>query len=114
MFSYKILDISIYLMCFSFMYLLYELFPKILKSDYGNKTFITYFRSILRIASCVMFVWLLFNKERFHWTFDIATGEPVDHYSTYGRCIIFTIIALVGNMLGIVLQLKRKGSSNPH
>ena len=106
MFAYKILDIPIYLMGFSFGYMLCELFPKLCKTD-DRKTFITYFRSILLTVSCVMFIWLLFNKERFHWSYDISTGEPVDHYSTYGRCITFTVIALVSNILGIVLRFKR-------
>ena len=93
------------------MYLLYELLPKIFRAEGNYKTFVTYFRSILLTASCVMLIWLLFNKERFHWTYDISTGEPVDHYSTYGRCITFTVIALVSNIMGIILQLKRNSNN---
>jgi len=55
-----------------------------------------------------VFLWLLFNKELFHWNFDIATGKPVDHYSTYGRCVVYIVVALISNVASCVIAKKRK------
>jgi len=55
-----------------------------------------------------VFLWLLFNKELFHWNFDIATGKPVDHYSTYGRCVVYIVVALIGSVASCVIAKKRK------
>ncbi len=55
------------------------------------------------VISIGLFIWILFNKELFHWNYDIATGEPVDHYSTYHLCLIKTGIAGVISIVSIIL-----------
>ncbi len=107
MLSYKILSFASFLMVFSIGYL----FAELLRKKYGNqndKTFLKYARIVLLLISAVLFVWLLLNKELFHWHYDIATGEPVDHYSTYGRCMIYTTIAILGNIVAAIIGIKRK------
>lgn len=106
MFSYNVLKIPTFLMIFSLGYLLGEFLLKRYGKD-NDKKFVLYARGILLFISSAVFIWLLFNKELLHWNYDIATGEPVDHYSTYGRCIAYTVIALVSNIIGIIVRLKR-------
>lgn len=107
MLSYKILSYVSLLMIFSLGYFIGEILVK----KYGNKRdvkFLKYARIVLFVSSFCMFVWLLLNKELFHWNFDIATGEPVDHYSTYGRCVVYIIIALISNALSYIIAKNRK------
>jgi len=107
MLSYKILSYVSLLMIFSLGYFIGELLVK----KYGNKKdvkFLNYTRIVLFVSSFCMFVWLLLNKELFHWNFDIATGESVDHYSTYGRCIVYIIIALISNVVSYIVAKNRK------
>ena len=107
MLSFKILDISIFFMAFSIGYLIAELLQKKLGNN-NDKKFLKIARIILICLNTVLFIWLLFNKELFHWNYDIATGEPVDHYSTYGRCIINTVVALISNIVACVFNIKNK------
>ena len=107
MLSLKILSFSNWLMVFSVGYVFAELFRKKFGNN-NNKKFLKIARISLLVIGVVLFVWLLFNKELFHWNYDIATGEPVDHYSTYNRCIINTVIALVSNLIGCVVYNKKK------
>ncbi len=107
MISYKVLSFVSWLMIFSIGYLIGELLVK----KFGNKKdikFLFYARILLFVISFCMLVWLLFNKELFHWNFDIATGEPVDHYSTYGRCMVYIIAALVSNVVSYIVAKKEK------
>ncbi len=107
MLSLKILSFSIWLMTFSVGYLLAEL----LRKKFGNindKNFLKVARIILLVVGAVLFIWLLLKKELFHWNYDISTGEPVDYYNTYRRCIINTIIALMSNLIVCVVYIKNK------
>ena len=106
MLSYKVLRFVTYVMTFSLGYLIGELFTK------NNTKFLKYARSVLSVLSFGVFLWLLLNKELFHWNFDIATGEPVDHYSTYGTCMIYVVIALVSNIASYIVAKMRKERSN--
>ena len=111
MFSYKVLSIATYLLMFSVGYLIAELLLK--RFGKGNdQKFLTYARAFLFLASTIMLIWLLFNKELFHWNYDVATGEPVDHYSTYVRCIVYTIIALVSNIIAGIVRFKKNNCEN--
>lgn len=103
--SYKVLRFVIWLMSFSLGYLLGELLTK------NNTKFLKYARMVLSVFSFGVFIWLLLNKELFHWNFDIATGEPVDHYSTYGKCMIYVVIALISNVVSYIVAKTRKESS---
>lgn len=105
MLSLKILSFSNWLMVFSVGYLFAELFRK--KFGNNDKKFLKVARIILLVIGVVLFVWLLFNKELFHWNYDIATGEPVDHYSTYNRCVINAVIALISNLIACVVYIKK-------
>ncbi len=107
MLSYKMLSLVSWLMIFSLGYFIGELLVK----KYGKKNdvkFLKYARIILFILSFCTLIWLIFNKELFHWNFDIATGEPVDHYSTYARCLIYIIVALISNVVSYFIAKKRK------
>ena len=106
MFSYKMLSFASWLFAFSLGYFVGE----ILLKKYGRERegkFFKYARIILFVLSFCMFLWLMFNKELFHWNFDIATGEAVNHYSTYGKCVIYVILAMVSNVISYIIS-KRK------
>ena len=60
------------------------------------------------IISIEILLFLIMYKEAFHWNYDIATGEPVDHYSTYGSCMVMGVISLVSNALALVIQLRKR------
>jgi len=107
MFSYKVLRKATSLMVFSVGYYIGGFLVKRFGNDTDKKIF-KYARVFLLVMSAIMFIWLLFNKELFHWNYDIATGEPVDHYSTYGKCIVYTIIALVSNIIAGIACFKKK------
>ena len=107
MLSYKVLSFESWLMTFSIGYLIGEILIKKCGKENDGK-FFKYARIVLLLLSLCLFVWLLFNKELFHWNFDIATGEPVDHYSTYGRCIAYMVVALLSNALSYIVAGKRK------
>lgn len=98
MLSFKILNISAFFMALSIGYLITELL---------RKKFLKIAKIILLCLNTGLFIWLLLNKELFHWNYDISTGEPVDHYSTYGRCIINTVAALIGSIAACVLNIKK-------
>ena len=107
MLSYKVLSFISWLMFFSLGYLVAE----ILAPQYGNGKdvkFLKYAKIVLFVLSFCMFVWLLLSKELFHWNFDIATGEPVDHYSTYTKCMVRVVIALISNVVSCVVAKKRR------
>ncbi len=106
MLSYKVLNFVTWLMIFSLGYLIGELLIK----KYGKENdarFLKYARIVLFALNFGVLIWLLFNRELFHWYFDIATGEQVDHYSTYGRCIIYIVVALISNVVSYVIAKKR-------
>ena len=107
MLSLKMLSFSNWLLVFSVGYVFAELFRKKFGNN-NNKKFLRIARMILLVIGIILFAWLLFNKELFHWNFDIATGEPVDHYSTYNRCIINTVIALISNLIACVVNIKKE------
>lgn len=109
MISYQVLKIATFLMICSLGYLIGEHVLVIIFKDQKSRRFFAYTRPVLFIAAVVMLVWLCFNKESFHWNYDIATGEPVDHYSTYGSCLVYTAISLAGSILsGIIYFIKKK------
>ena len=107
MLSYKILSLATWLMSFSLGYLIGTLFAK--KSGKENdRKFLKYARTILFVLSLCTFIWLLFNKELFHWNYDIITGEKVDHYSTYGKCVGYTVVAMISNIISYgIAKIKR-------
>lgn len=107
MLSFKILSFASFLMTFSLGYLIGELLVKKLGKESDAK-FLKYARIVLFVLSFGMLIWLLFNKELFHWNFDIATGKPVDHYSTYGRCMVYIVISLISNIVSYIVYKKRK------
>ena len=107
MLSYKILSFVSCLMTFSLGCLIGELLVKKFGKESDIK-FLKCARIVLFILSLCVLVWLLFNKELFHWNFDIATGKPVDHYSTYGRCVARIVIALISNLTSYIVTKKRK------
>ncbi len=110
MLSYKILRFASWLMLFSVGYLFGEIFYEKFGND-NDKKFLKYARIILLLIGTIMIIWLLFNKELFHWNYDIATGEPVDHYSTYGKCVVYTVITLVSNTVAGIISIKRKSNN---
>ncbi len=110
MLSYKVLRFVTWLMTFSLGYLIGELLIKKYSNE-NDKKFLKYARVVLGVLSFGTFIWLLLNKELFHWNFDIATGEPVDHYSTYGKCIIYAVIALISNVISYIVAKMRKERS---
>jgi len=107
MLSYKILSLASWLMIFSLGYSITGLFVKRFGKANDAK-FLKYARIVLFVLSFCVFIWLLFNKELFHWNFDIATGKPVDHYSTYGKCVIYSLVALISNIVSYVVAKKIK------
>ena len=107
MLSYEILGLATWLMVFSLGYCIGELLVKKLGKQNDVK-FLKYARIILSVLSFFLFVWLLFYKELFHWHFDISTGEPVDHYSTYGRCMVYALVAFLSNVVSCVVAKSRK------
>ena len=107
MLSYKILRLVNMIMVFS----IGCLFAEILLKRFGNdndKRFLRYARVILSFVNVGVFIWLFFNKEVFHWNYDIATGEPVDHYSTYGKCVLCTAVAIISNVAAFSIDARRK------
>ncbi len=107
MLSYRVLSFVRVLMAFSLGNFIGELLIKKFGKENDIK-FLKYARIVLFVLSFCMFVWLLFNKELFHWNFDIATGEPVNHYSTYGRCVMYIFVALISNVVSYIVAKKRK------
>ncbi len=107
MLSYRILSLVSCLTTFSILNLIGELLVKKFGKENDVKV-LKYTKAIFLILSLCMFVWLLFNKELFHWNFDIATGEPVDHYSTYEKCIAFISVAIISNAVSCIIAKKRK------
>ncbi len=63
---------------------------------------------VVFILSILTTVWLLFHKEHFHWKYDIATGIPVDHYSTYYICLEASVIACAVSALNLIWRFFRK------
>jgi len=105
--SFQVLHIATMVMVFSVGYLLGELL--LVRFGKGNdEKFLLYARRFLLLLSVGLMIWLLFQKELFHWHYDMATGEPVDHYSTYGKCIAYTMIALVSNAIAAIIRHARK------
>jgi len=102
MLSYRVLEIATFLMAWSIgcALLLFLTRFKLVQ----HPKFYTYGSAVLFVLNIAVLVFLLFGKERFHWHFDIATGAPVDHYSTYGRCLAFTITGLLANLLAVVFR----------
>lgn len=107
MLSYKVLGLVRFLMAFSLGYLIAELLVKKLGNE-RDVRFLKYARIVLFVLSVCALLWLLLNKELFHWNYDIATGAPVDHYSTYGRCVAYTIVALISNVVSRIVSKKEK------
>lgn len=107
MLSYKILNMISCLMTFSLGNLIGELLVKKLGKE-NDVRLLKYARVVFFVLSLCVFLWLLFNKELFHWNFDIATGKPVDHYSTYGRCVVYIVVALISNVASYVIAKKRE------
>ena len=62
---------------------------------------------VVFVLSIILFIWVLCNKEFFHWRFDVATGAAVDHYSTYYECVIHGAVACILSIINIVLCLIR-------
>ncbi|MBE7035778.1 MAG: hypothetical protein E7403_00630 [Ruminococcaceae bacterium] len=106
MFSLKMLNIVATLMILSIGFLLGEIFRK--KTNENYKKFLKYASIVFLVISAILLIWLPVNKELFHWHYDIATGEPVDHYSTYGKCITYTGIALVSSGITFFANIKKK------
>ncbi len=83
------------------------------KAKHDRTMNVYFYGSIVILAtSAGILIGVLFNKEMFHWNYDIATGLPVDHYSNYGRCIGWAIAACVCSPVNIVLGClyrKRRG-----
>jgi len=107
MIAYKVLSLVSCLMTFS----LGSLIGELLNKKFGKASdvkFLKYARITFLVLSFCVLIWLLFNRELFHWKFDIATGEPVDHYSTYGRCIAYVIVSLASNVVSYIILKSRK------
>jgi len=109
MFSYRMLKIAVWVMFFSVGVLCRDLLKK--TESVESKTIMKYVRIVMILISVAWIVWLLFNKELFHWNYDIATGKPVDHYSTYGKCVIYGIIALGSNVMAHYTSRKKQEMS---
>lgn len=105
MFSYKILSFVNFVMAFSVGFSAGEIFSEKLRK---HNILFKYTRIVLFCISALLLLWLIFNKELFHWNYDIATGEKVDHYSTYTRCVLRTVIAVVSNTLVSVISIKKR------
>ena len=106
MFSFKMLKLAIWVMFFSVGSLCRELLKK--TESVESKAIMKYVRLVLIMVSVAWIVWLLLNKELFHWNYDIATGDPVDHYSTYGKCVIYAIIAVGSNVMAFYTNYRKK------
>lgn len=66
------------------------------------------------VISIEILLFLTMYKEAFHWSYDIATGEAVDHYSTHSSCMAMAMIALVCNVIAFFVQYrKRQNNENP-
>lgn len=61
---------------------------------------------ILFIIGLVTTILILANKEVFHWRYDIITGEAVNHYSTFSRCLITGIIGTVVSGISSLIASK--------
>ena len=59
---------------------------------------------VVLLINVAFFVWILLNKELFHWNYDIATGKPVDHYSTFGRCIVMAGSSMISSAAATLLH----------
>lgn len=55
---------------------------------------------VLTLLGIGIILLVALNKEGFHWYFDIATGKPVDHYSTYPLCLTAGILVLLAGAVG--------------
>lgn len=106
MISLEMLSFCRILFLFSFGYLIAEIIARKTGKD-NDKTYQKYARAILLIICSVIMIWLVCNKELFHWNYDIATGEAVDHYSTYPNCMIYVILAIITNNIAILLGMKK-------
>lgn len=73
------------------------------KEGKANKI-LRYVTIAVTVVSVGILVWLVLNKEAFHWNYDIATGKPVDHYSTYGRCVAMEVVAIICNATATLLH----------
>ncbi len=105
MFYYEELPQLIWiLVAWSIIFLVPTFFPKDIKYPNFNK----YGTIVVLILSVITIIWLLFNKELFHWNYDIATGEPVDHYSTYGKCMARAVLACIISSVNITSSFFRK------
>jgi len=109
MFSYRMLKIAVWVMFFSVGVLCRDLLKK--TESVESKTIMKYVRIVMILISVAWIVWLLFNKELFHWNYDIATGKPVDHYSTYGKCVLYAIIAVGSNVMAMYTNHKKSKSN---
>ncbi len=103
MFSVQMLDGASDFMIISVICLFIGLLHRRFANNMSEK--IMLFAGIILLGiSILMLVWLLMNKEQFHWNFDIATGEPVDNYSTYASCIVYTMISMASNMISCIVH----------
>ena len=105
MFSLKMLSFCRWLCLFSFGFLIAEVVER-RDGNNNDKIYLKYARGILLVIGIAIMIWLIFNKEMFHWNYDIATGEEVDHYSTYLNCVIYAILANVSNTVAMLIGKK--------
>ena len=100
-FSFEAAGVVNGMMAFSLVLLIVTI--SLRKQGKENK-FLKYTSLVIAVANAVILVWLLCNKEAFHWNYDIATGKPVDHYSTFGRCVVMACIAAVSSTAATILH----------
>ena len=104
---YQVQSVMIWFMCFSLWYMLLKVIKSKINILQENRIFKWLWTLILPVNAGMM-IWLLLNKEFFHWYYDVATGKPVDHYSTYGKCMLFCGIALAFNGVSAIVHLLRR------
>ena len=107
MLSFKVMGIALQLFIVSIAFLIRQLVILFTKSEKDHKFFI-FGNRIMLLINAIFLIWLLLNKEAFHWNFDIATGEPVDHYSTYGRCFCFSVISASCSFFNVITNFLKK------
>lgn len=95
-FSYEILKAFILLAVWAVGSLAGELIAPLFR-DTKSAVFFRRVNVVILALSLCAGLWLALNRERFHWYYDIATGEPVDHYSTYAKCVVCVAISAVSS-----------------